>query len=60
MRESLKTDHPLATAQQIQALFSSIETIYNFNCTLLAQLDYRMSDWPAKPKIGTIPHLVLF
>lgn len=49
----MSTPTPLATQQQFQALFSSLETIYNFNCLLLKNLEQRLSEWPGNPKIGT-------
>jgi len=49
----------LATPQQVQKLFSSVETILNFNRQFLARLQKRRAEWPINSKLGKFPLLFL-
>lgn len=54
LKEQANSSRPVATLQQVNTIFSSIETIYLFTLELKKKLDERMKQWPSVQFIGDI------
>jgi hypothetical protein len=48
------TARPVASMQEVNTIFSSLETIYHFTTELKKKLDERMKEWPSNQRIGDI------
>jgi len=54
LKAQANSSRPVASLEDVNTLFSSIEMIYHFTVELKNQLDERMRQWPSSQHIGDI------